>query len=73
MPNLRTVASADDPVDEDGLTAVEREYLSAPFSQLNDDQRRTAMAIKDKQMSNRFSTKAEQNRQAQEKIKNRFK
>ena len=49
-------------VDEDGLTEQEREYLAAPFSKLDEDQRRTAMAIKDKQIANRFAANEEQRR-----------
>lgn len=40
--------SEDEQPDEYGLTAVERQYLETPISQLNGDQRMTALAIKDK-------------------------
>lgn len=59
-------------VDEDGLIAVEREYLTAPFSKLNEEQRRQAMAIKEKQITNRWAVKDSERRQAQEESEKRF-
>lgn len=61
-----------DPIDEDGLTISEREFLKAPFSQLNPDQRMTAMAIKEKQVRNRWAANDEYRRKQQEKTGKRF-
>lgn len=42
-------------VDEDGLTATEREYGKTPFGKLNEDQRMTAMQIREKRDNARYA------------------
>lgn len=72
MVRLAAINSIEDPVDEDGLTAVEREYLAAPFAQLSPQDRMRAMQIKDKQTAHRQSIKDETRRAEKEKEKLRL-
>jgi len=68
----KPVSEIQNPVDEDGLTASEREYLSAPFSELSEQQRLTAMSIKEKQTRNRYAAN-EEYRRKQETVKEKLK
>lgn len=52
-------------VDEDGLTAHEREYLTTPVSKLTPDQRLMAISIREKRDNHRW----EQNARAREQEK----
>ncbi len=48
-----------DELDEDGLTAHEREFLTTPISQMNPEQRLAAMSIRDKRDNARYAANAE--------------
>ena len=52
----RTVS---DELDDDGLTAREREFLTTPMSSLNPEQRLAAMSIRDKRDNARWAANAE--------------
>jgi hypothetical protein len=59
---------AGEELDEDGLTKTEVEYLNTPLKLLNQDQRMTAIAIKDKQLRARYDNNAAY-RKAQDEAK----
>jgi hypothetical protein len=48
----------EEPVDDDGLTEHEREYLTTPLSKLTPDQRMNAVMIREKRDNKRWADNA---------------